>query len=425
MASMHPVVECVAGFLAARHTGPDTAVMVGCSGGADSMALAHACATLKRAGRLGVVTLVYVDHQLRPGSAADGAVVARAAAQLGVEAVTEPVVVARDRASLEEAARTARYAGFERLAARLGVAAVLLAHTRTDQAETVLMRLLRGTGVVGLAAIPAERGRYWRPLLGVTREQTEGYCADHGLATLRDPMNDDERFLRVRVRRHLMPALARENPAIEAALARVARAAAEHKQVWDFAAAALLEQASAGAGAESIIDARFRIEPFADAPAGVAKCALSLAAIRAGGRPLDAKHQQQLLELVQRPAAGTICLDLPDLRAVREYGRLRFEASTVPPVIKRVQVTGLDEPYEVRVWRAGDRMRPARLKGRSRKLSDLFSDAKVPRALRHDAVVIARRNNGEIVWAEFLGRSFGCEVEVTLTSQPPMATNND
>ena len=413
---MHPVVECVAGFLAERNTTAATRVLVGCSGGPDSVALAHATAAVRASGQVGEVILVYVDHQLRDGSAADGAYVQQLAARLGVEAVVEQVTVARDQASLEAAARQARYAAFEALVERWDATAVLLAHTRTDQAETVLMRVLRGTGVTGLAAMQPVRDHYWRPLLSLPRERIAAYCADHGLAPLRDPMNDDERYLRVRVRRHIMPLLAAENPAIVDALVRLAAAAAEQRATSEFAAKVLL--ARAGDGGDLATDI------VAAAPDGVVKRALALAAVAAGGEPLEARHQQALLELVRRPAAGSVSLDLPGTTALREYGRLRFGTSR-SPVAPAAAVQGADGPYCVRCWQAGDRMCPARLKGRSRKLSDLFVDAKVPKALRANAVVVTRERDGEIVWAQFVGPAFGSAVEVTLTTYPPTATNND
>jgi len=417
MALMHPLVECVAGFLAERNTPADAHLFVGCSGGPDSVALAHMIAALYRDGVIARPTLVYVDHQLRADSAGDGELVQRLADQLGLAAVIERVQVERERASLEDAARIARYAAFERLADDRGAAAVLLAHTQTDQAETVIMRLLRGTGVVGLAAIPRVRDRYWRPLLGCTRGQIEAYCGEHQLEVARDAMNDDKRFLRVRVRADVMPLLERENPAIDQALARLAAAASEHKQVWDYAAEALLQLAADEDG--------FSVRVLAEAPAGVTKRAVSLASAAAGGELLEARHQNALVELIARPDAGTVTVDLPGICVVREYGRLRFASTEVQPSATQVTVEGSRGPYVVRTWRAGDRMRPTRLKGRSRKLSDLYVDAKVPRLQRARAVVVTRESDGEIVWAEFVGHSFDCDAEVALTTPRTMATNND
>ena len=123
------------------------------------MALAHIVTELSRANRLGSVTLVHVDHQLRDDSAADAQVVAELGRSIGAQVVIRKADVDRDRASLEGAARAARYEVLSAVADELHAKLVLLAHTASDQAETVLMRILRGTGVAGLAGIPA---RAWQ-----------------------------------------------------------------------------------------------------------------------------------------------------------------------------------------------------------------------------------------------------------------------
>lgn len=193
-------------------------VVVGCSGGADSTALAHAAMALARAGRLGPVTLVHVDHQLREGSAADAQAVAALAAAGGAALSAVTVRVDRGRASLEDAAREARHAALERIADQRGAAAILLGHTADDQAETVLMRVVGGTGLGGLAGIPARRGRIARPLLGARRSDTVEYCRRHGLSVVEDPTNLDPRHTRNRIRHGVMPVLRGENPRVSEAL---------------------------------------------------------------------------------------------------------------------------------------------------------------------------------------------------------------
>jgi tRNA(Ile)-lysidine synthase len=171
-------------------------VVVACSGGPDSAALAHAAMALARAGRLGPVTLCYVDHQLRPDSAADGGVVSALARAGGADAAIVTVEVPRTGGSLEAAARTVRYQALEREAAGR---TILVGHTARDQIETVLMRMLRGTGVAGLAGIPARRGRIVRPLLRLGRDEVEAYCARHQIAAADDPSNRDLRHFRNRI----------------------------------------------------------------------------------------------------------------------------------------------------------------------------------------------------------------------------------
>jgi tRNA(Ile)-lysidine synthase len=418
---------------------------VGCSGGADSAALAHVTASLGRAGALGPVVLLHIDHGLRPDSAGDARAVESLARTLGAAVAIREVMVDRGLASLERAAREARYQAFEDLAREQELRWILLAHTASDQAETVLMRVLRGTGVAGLAAIPAQRGRYLRPLLGTTRQEIEEYVRDHGVAWVRDPTNEDPAFLRNRIRHRWLPALRAENPALDQALVRLAGSAAAQREVLDFAARAVLAQARSsapdarpaatatpGAAVVAAVVAaprRLAIAPLSAAPAAVVRRALALAVEQAGGGPLGARHLCALHDLVKRPAAGTVSLDLPGLSAVREYQTLILAAragSAVlagPGTAPGATVKGPRPPYVVRRWRPGDRMRPARLKGRSRKLSDLFTDAKVPRSARERAIIVARQSDGVIEWAEHIGPAWNTEISVALTSSHPIASN--
>ncbi len=428
---MPSALDRVAAVLDRHRVAAGAPVAVACSGGADSTALADLTMTLSARGRLGPVTLVYLDHGLRPSTAADRAWVAELAERGGARLVTEALEVARAGGSLEAAARVARYRALDRIAGALSVAWVLLAHTASDQAETVLMRILRGSGVVGLAAIPARRGRYLRPLLGLTRAEILDHLAARGLSHVHDETNDSDDFLRNRIRHHLLPALEAENPEIAAGLCRLAEAAAEQRQALDFAAEQLVAtatRAAAEAGARpglapaAVLD----VASLDRAPAPVIKRALAMAAERAGGEPLEARHQRLLLDLVGRDSAGTVRLDLPRLTVFREYGWLRLEPPGAARQARpRLEVRGPDGPYRVREWQPGDRMRPERLGGRSRKLSDLFGDAKIPRRHRMDAAVVVRQTDGVIVWAEYVGAAFGSGVEVTLTRPDPMTRTSD
>src|SRR5262249_49957774 len=157
-----------------------------------------------------------------------------------------------------------------------GDLAVLLGHTASDQAETVLMRLLRGAGPGGVAGIPARRGRYFRPLLGTTRAEIERYLTRHALEAIADPMNSDPRFLRTGIREKWLPALRAENPQLDAALCRMAERATEVTELLDYAALALRAQAKSGDGD------RLAVAALAAAPAAVAKRAISQAAAAAG-----------------------------------------------------------------------------------------------------------------------------------------------
>jgi len=148
---------------------------------------------------------------------------------------------------------------------------------------------------------------------------------------------------------------------------------------------------------------------IAPAPAPVAKRAL--ATWLRGHRGISARHLDALVELCRGRDAGTRGLDLPGGRVERVYGELRVVDAVGPAAAPALVVEGPDGPYRVRPVAPGDRMRPARLRGRSRKLSDLYIDLRVPRATRARARVVERAN-GDIVWAEHVGGAFGCLVRV-------------
>lgn len=457
------IQDRVAEALAGLGVAAGDRVGVACSGGPDSAVLAHVTLALHGRGLIGPVTLLYVDHGLRPESAADGDVVAEIARRWGGAVARLRVEVDRSQASLEAAAREARYQALGRAAAAHDLRWMLLAHTASDQAETVLMRVLRGAGVTGLAAIPPARGIYLRPLLGTPRVEIEQYLAAFDVPAVVDPMNQDPAFLRNRVRHRWLPALREENPRIDASLCRLADAARQQGEVLDWAATLLLERATeavapaTGPGRPERPEDRehgavtLDAPTLAAAPAAVTRRALALAAdalavARGPGTTFGARHRAALHALVCRPAAGTIAIDLPGLRAVREYDTLRLMAArppgSPPPTREhddqrgpthsstaapersaQVKVAGPSGPYIVRPWQPGDRMRPARLRGRSRKLSDLFTDARVPRGQRARALVVARASDGVIEWAQHVGPAFGSEVSVSLTIQEPLASN--
>ncbi|GAA4194930.1 tRNA lysidine(34) synthetase TilS [Microbacterium oryzae] len=207
--------------------GSGAAIVVALSGGPDSLALA--VATAFEAPRLGLrVVTATVDHGLQD----DSADVARRAAQQARMAGAADARIVRVEVGAEggpeAAARDARYAALREVAAEEGAAAVLLAHTLDDQAETVLLGLARGAGAGSLAGMPPRRvdarGLAWlRPLLGLRRAQTHAFCRASDLAPWADPHNDEDRFARVRVRSRVLPVLEHElGPGVAEALARTA-----------------------------------------------------------------------------------------------------------------------------------------------------------------------------------------------------------
>jgi len=175
--------------------------VVACSGGPDSVAL---LALVVATGR--TPTAVHVDHGLRAGGADEAAFVADTAARLGVPARAVRVEVGAGP-NLEARARAARYAALDEARRPLGAATVLVGHTADDQAETVLLNLLRGSASAGLGAMAARRDTVVRPLLGLRRSDCGAVCAAVGVTPLRDPMNADRAFRRVAVRHDVLPRL--------------------------------------------------------------------------------------------------------------------------------------------------------------------------------------------------------------------------
>jgi tRNA(Ile)-lysidine synthase len=223
---------------ALRDIDRDALVLVACSGGADSLALAAAVAFVApRAGlRAGAVT---VDHGLQVGSGERAGAVAAACRSLGLDPTEAVAVTVGAEGGPEAAARAARRAGLQAAATRYGACAVLLGHTRDDQAETVLLGLARGSGarsLAGMAAVSGPGGLWRRPLLDLPRATLRAACEAAGLSPWDDPHNADPAYARARVRHRALPTLERElGPGVAEALARTAallRADADALDAW-------------------------------------------------------------------------------------------------------------------------------------------------------------------------------------------------
>lgn len=189
-------------------------VLVACSGGADSIAMLHVLARLRDRRRAPLhltLSVASVDHGLRAEAADEVALVARTAQALAVPFVALRAAVAPG-ANLQARAREARYALLEAERARVGADVIATAHTATDRAETVLLRLLRGTGLRGLGVLPPLRGTLLRPLVRASRADVLLHVQRHGLTFASDPSNLDTRFVRVRVRTELLPMMEALSP---------------------------------------------------------------------------------------------------------------------------------------------------------------------------------------------------------------------
>ena len=217
MSSQLPAIRsAVRPFLEKMEAGDRIVVAV--SGGADSLALAYAISmeVKKLALQLSAVT---IDHQLQSKSSNQAATVVEQLKTLGIECIVKKIAV-EITDGLEASARRARYEAFD----RLNVNAIFLGHTHNDQAETVLLGLSRGSGTRSLSGMAEVNGKYIRPFLSITREQTEQVCAQIGLTPWNDPHNKDPQFARVRVRTQALPVLEETiGPGISDALVRSAQ----------------------------------------------------------------------------------------------------------------------------------------------------------------------------------------------------------
>ena len=378
---------------------PGARVVVGCSGGPDSLALL----ALGRARDLDVLA-VYVDHGLRAGTAHEAGVVRSAAAQLGAEA--RVIEVAFDsRANLEARARDARYAALEEAVEEAGAIALLVGHTRDDQAETVLLALLRGSGTAGLAGMAVERGTLRRPLLGLRRAHTLEICARLGWAPVQDPMNDELHHRRVWLRREVMPSLERAAARdLVEVLARQADVLRDDNELLDAIAADHDPQDATALAALSRPLARRVVRGWLGTPPpALATVDAVLQVARgerravevSGGRRVERVGSRLHLvapEAIDAPTA--VRLDLPGKVA---FGGIVVETwiEAAPPVSwpdgDRTAVVDADRVGPdvcVRVAHAAERLRPLG-RGGSKLVRDALVDAGVPAARRAGVPIVA------------------------------------
>lgn len=296
-------------------------VVVAVSGGPDSMALLHLLLRLKEELNLRL-RVAHVDHGLHRASAAHAAFVRRMAAARGVPVSVRRVDAAayarRRRMTVEEAARALRYRALAHVARRIGASCIATAHTADDQAETVLLWLLRGAGSDGLAGMPPVRSldglRVIRPLIDVWRREVLDYLAAERVPYRTDPTNRQRRPLRNRIRQDLLPRLAGYNPGVKAVLRRLAAQVADD--------AALLEHLAGDAARTAVRrrDGRVALDArrFAALPPSLQRRIAHRALTDAGGniRGLAFVHIERLRELAGRARPGELA-DLPGVRAER------------------------------------------------------------------------------------------------------------
>jgi tRNA(Ile)-lysidine synthase len=441
-----PAPPVLLGLLTAALDTPDAPprgehLLVAVSGGPDSTALLAGLAELGP-GRGLHLTAGHVDHRLREESAAEGSAVRALANRLGVAFVGREARV-DGGPGMEARARRARYRALAAMAAEVGATRIALGHTRDDQVETILMRLLRGAGRRGLGAMRRARGRLWRPLLAATRADVRRFLAERELPFAVDRTNADLRLTRTRLRRVLVPLLEAEfNPRLGASLAALADRLRDEDDFLAAVAAGRLADLATGDGLRVAV----ALEPRAIARRIVRRW-LEQGMRRSPG----AAHVERVLALAAGHAKGAVSVPGParvrregDV-LVRRRGRGAPVRSFALPIVPGESVTHpgsrwrlalsaprsrrvdelravdlahalfdadvLPSPLVVRSPVPGDRVRL--LAGGTRKLQDVLVDAKVPREARPDVPVLIAGE--EIVWVAGLARGRTAAVDATTT----------
>lgn len=405
-------------------------VIVAFSGGADSMALLHFLMNRVAKNR---ILCAHVNHMLRAAEAEADAMFAEAyCKRSGIRfALLREDVAAlaeKEKIGTEECGRLVRYRFFDSLRKNENDV-IVTAHNADDNVETVLMNLVKGTGLSGLCGIPAKRGAILRPLLRVSREEIERYCHVNGLAYVTDSTNAEDAYTRNRLRHHVLPELCKVNPQITDAVTRLTEAAKETQDFLCMTAEAVLREAKSPYG--------LHMEALRQAHPAVRKQALKLWLERQNCGRLSAGHIEKLASNL----SGGNSVSLPgglevqcsaDVLTLRretasawEYpaaiGETRLPGGKVLKILKK---TGLDtqnvrkinnllfnslldcdtitDALTVRGRRAGDRFTPAG-RGVTKTLKKLFGEMKIPAAYRDETVIL--QSGGEIIYVEGAGVS--------------------
>jgi tRNA(Ile)-lysidine synthase len=362
---------------------PGERVLVAVSGGPDSLGLLAILRDLQPTLPLHL-TVAHFDHGWRGDSPADAKFVDALADRWGYQRIMGQA--ASPLAHTENAARIARYAFLRQAAAASASSVIATGHTQDDQVETLLLHLLRGAGVHGLAAMRPRSADLARPLLATTRSQLERYLADHQLEPRRDPTNEDPRFARNRLRQVVLPALETFHPQARRLLARAADILAEEDQLTDDITTR---------SQESVADPLHDQAAFAEQPVAIQRRLLrrlfpeldfehgeSLRRQILSGRATDSRHRAPATGAARQTLAVHPCTcDPATFHARDRIGHV--DASTIVP------------PFTLAHRAPGDRIQPLGFP-HPKKLQDVLVDAHVPRHLR-DALPIVRDALG-IVW---------------------------
>lgn len=425
---------------------PGDRVLVAVSGGPDSLSLLHALSHEREALELAALEAAHLDHGLRGGeSAAEAAWIAAWCRERGIPChlgKADTAAIAKShQCSIQEAARLVRYDFLDSTAAKVASHWIATAHNQDDQAETVLLNILRGTGLDGLRGIPVTRGLYIRPLLDTSRSEIEAYCLRHGLEPRRDPSNfQTDHYTRNRVRLELLPQLAREyNPAVSSALVRlseIARRDADYLHLQ--AERALLDTTRSSQLGKLSLNTAALISLHPALLRHVLRAAVSQVREKTQGityhsietlcrlvsERAEVKSDFAIQGLFPRPAchilftSESVVLTRETEPEIVLQTPWQLAAAPVPQsgeYTARVDAERVDrQTLYVRTWQHGDKIAPLGLGGHHKKLSDIFANAKVPRTQRGSVPIVGDKNG--LIWVA--GHSLSDRAKVTeLTTQ--------
>lgn len=302
---------------------PHTTVLAACSGGADSLCLTDVLASQAQEDAV-TVLVVHVQHHLRGEEAERDARVVeefcRSRALAYIRRDVDPrTLAARQSLSLEDAARRLRYEALEQCRRQYGAKAIFLAHHQDDQAETVLLHLLRGAGTRGLRGMLPVNGYLARPFLTAARKDTEAYCREKGLPYVTDSSNEDLQLERNWVRRKLLPLLAGRNPQIKKQLAQAASLAASDEEYLEKQA----RNYFSAHGRENFGTIEIKAgKEFQELPFCLRSRVIRLVVQQAGGQGLSFDHVNKILAMIDK-GVGNKALDVPgQVRLNYSNGRL-------------------------------------------------------------------------------------------------------
>ena len=361
-------------------------ILCACSGGADSVCLLHLLQQTEGVS----VACAHFNHGLRGAeSDRDEAFVKELCAGLGVPCVTGCGDVAEyageNGLGIEEAARELRYAFLEKTAAELGCDRIATAHNAEDNAETVLLNLIRGSGTKGLCGIPPVRGNVVRPLLTVTRAEIEQYLSENGLAHVEDSSNRGDDYTRNRIRHHILPLLRAEN---SAAVENIGTAA----ELLRADEALLSAQAEAFLTEHCGADGAVPVSGLLSLPKPVGARVLRRLCPGAGKTHVDAVYMLCMNRAVHGEA------DLPGMRVVKDYDLLRFNTAQAEPISRR------ELPEGETVLPEGWRIRCSRSSAASKEIHNSFNTFLFKSESICGRIYVASRGDGDKV--RLLGR--GC-----------------